>query len=72
MCVCGPCSGRERGDALDGHVCESGQDIGEVVAHRNAEPAAAFDDGQDGGDAWSGLRAADMDPVGSAKGHGPH
>jgi len=71
VCLYRPCRGRESGDALDGHVGESGQDGGEVVAHRNAEPAAAFDDGEDGGDTRSGLRAADMDPVGTAKGDSP-
>jgi hypothetical protein len=40
----GPCSGRERGDALDGRVSEAGQDFGQIIAHRKLEPAAAFDD----------------------------
>ena len=59
------------GEALDGCIGESGQDGGEVVAHRNAEPAAAFDDGEDCGHARSDLLAADVDPVGSAQGECP-
>ena len=58
-----PGSGREFDYALDGHVTESGQDLGEVVAYPDVEPAAAFDDGEDGGHARSSLWAADVDPV---------
>jgi hypothetical protein len=62
----------EFGNALYGRVAEAGQDLGEVVPYPDLKPAAAFDDGQDGGNAWSSLWAADMDPVGSAKGDWPH
>ena len=51
------------GEALDGCIGESGQDVSEVVAHRDTEPAASFDDEHHGSDTPSGLRAADMDPV---------
>lgn len=30
-------------DALDGCVCETGQNVGEVIAYRDFEPAAAFE-----------------------------
>ena len=40
----GPCSGSERGDALEGRVSKAGQDIGQVVAHRKLELAAGNDE----------------------------
>jgi hypothetical protein len=62
----GPCVGCEIGDAL--HLCigESGQDVSEAGAHRDFEPTAAFDHGEDRGHTRSGLLAADVDPVFSA------
>jgi hypothetical protein len=45
--VCGAGGGFDLCDALDGLVRESWQDVGQVVAHGDLEPAAAFDDGED-------------------------
>ena len=44
------------GDALDGRVGEPGEDGAEVVAHRDLEPAAAFNHRQDGGQEQAGHR----------------
>ena len=41
----------EFGDALDGRVGEPREDGAEVLAHRDLEPAAAFNHRQDGGHA---------------------
>jgi hypothetical protein len=54
-----PCGGSEFGGALDGRVGEAGQDVGEVVAHRNLEPSAAFDHREDRRHARSSLFAAE-------------
>ena len=40
-------------DALKGCVCESGESLGEVVAHWDLESAAALNDGEDCRDAWA-------------------
>ena len=37
--VCSPSGGGEIGDALDGHIGESRQDVSEIVAERDLEPA---------------------------------
>src|ERR1035438_10711077 len=63
-----PCGRREIGDELDGHVCQSGQDLMKVFADRDAKPAAALNHGEDRGHTWSGLLAADVDPVFSTLG----
>jgi len=60
---CDPCGRCEIGDLLNGLVGKSGQDLIQVVADRDPEPAAAFNHGEDGGNTRSGLLAADMDPV---------
>jgi hypothetical protein len=59
-------------DALEWRVCKSWKDVGEVITDRDIEPAAAFNTGEDCRDAWAGVFAADMDPVGSAQGDGTH
>src|SRR5579863_754703 len=69
---CGPGGGGKVRDSLKGRVGKPRQDVGEVIAHRDFEPATAFDDRHDRGYAWSGLLASDMDPVASANGDGPH
>ena len=56
--------------ALDWRVCKSWKDVGEVITDRDVEPAAAFNNGEDCRDAWAGVFAADMDPVGAAQGDG--
>jgi len=60
---CSPCGRCELGDLLNGLVGKSGQDLVQVVADRDSEPAAAFDHGEDRGHTRPGLLAADMDPV---------
>src|SRR6266567_1498794 len=69
---CGPGSRGKVSEVLKGRVRESGQDVGEVVAHRDFEPAAAFDHGEDSGYARSGLFTADVDPVFSTQGYAAH
>jgi len=60
---CDPCGRREIGDLLNGLVGKSWQDLVQVVADRDPEPAAAFNHGEDRGHTRPGLLAADMDPV---------
>src|ERR1017187_10879106 len=67
-----PGFGRESGDVLYGCVGETGQDVGQILAHWDGEPAAAFDNGENGGHARAGLRAADMDPVLAPSRHRTH
>ena len=61
-----PCGRCEIGDLLNGPVGKSWQDLIQVVADRDPEPAA-FDHGEDRGHTRSGLLAADVDPVFSAR-----
>src|ERR1700677_2905807 len=58
--------------ALEWRVRKPWKDVGEVITDRDVEPAAAFNNGEDGSDAWAGVFAADMDPVGAAQGDGTH
>lgn len=53
-------------DALNGCVCKSGQDVGEVIADRDLEPSTTFHNREDGGYARPSLFAADVGPVGAA------
>jgi hypothetical protein len=69
LALCGRC---KIGDVLDGPFVKPGEDIGEVVADRYAEPAATFDHREDRGHAWSGLLTADVDPIFSTGGDGAH
>jgi hypothetical protein len=46
-----------------GVLASPGEDGAEVVAHRDLEPAAAFNHRQDGGHTRPSLLAADVDPV---------
>jgi hypothetical protein len=52
-------------DALNGCVCKSGQDVGEVIADRDLEPSTTFHNREDGGYARPSLFAADVDPAGA-------
>src|ERR1700733_11789744 len=65
------CRGKFCG-ALEWRVCKSWKDSGQVITDRDVEPAAAFNNGEDCCDAWAGVFAADMDPVGAAQGDGTH
>ena len=49
-------------------VRESGEDLGEVIAHRDFEAAATFDHGDDSGYTRPGRFAPDVDPVAAAEG----
>ena len=60
---CDPYGRCEVGDLLNGLVGKSWQDLVQVVANRDHEPAAAFNHGEDRGHTRSGLLAADVDPV---------
>ena len=60
---CGPGCGSKVCDALKPCVRKPGQDVGEVIAHRDFEAAATFDHGDDSGHARSGGFAPDVDPV---------
>jgi hypothetical protein len=59
-------------DALEWCVCKSWKDVGDVITAREVEPAAAFNNGEDRRDAWAGVFAVDMDPVGPAQGDRTH
>ena len=63
--------GCEFGEALDGAVGEAGEHVGQVFADGYAEPAAALDDGEDGGDFWAGLLASQVQPVLPSDGDSP-
>ena len=39
---------------LYGRVGQTGQDVGQIFSHRDGEPAAAFDNGENGGHARAG------------------
>ncbi len=54
---------------MNGSFGETGEDRRQVFAHRDVDPSAGFDDGEDGGDFGSGLLAADMDPVFATERH---
>lgn len=70
--VCGPSGRGDVCDAVNGSVCEAGQDVGQVVADRDLEPSTAFHNREDGSYPWPSLLAADMDPVGAANGDWAH
>ncbi len=67
-----PCGRCEIGDLLNGLVVKSWQDLVQVVANRDPEPAAALNHGDDRGHTRSGLLAADLDPVFSAQRYAAH
>ena len=60
------------GKAMDGSFGETGEDRGQVLAHRDVHPSAGFDDGEDGGDFGPGLLAADVNPVFATERYGAH
>ena len=68
----GRCGGGKFIEAVDGVVSESWQDRCQIVADRQPESAATLDYGEDGGDLWSSLCAADVDPVFSSDRDGAH
>jgi hypothetical protein len=58
-----PTGGRELGDPIDREVCQARQSRAKVVADGDLQPTTGFDDREDRGDAWSGILAAEVDPV---------
>ena len=58
-----PTGGRELSDPIDREVCQARQSRAKVVADGDLQPTTGFDDGEDRGDAWSGILAAEVDPV---------
>jgi hypothetical protein len=71
-CLAAQAAGVSSAMLLDWLVRKSWKDVGEVITDREFEPTAAFNNGEDGRDAWSSVFAADVDPVGSAQGDGTH
>ena len=67
-----PCGGRELWQALDGCIGESWQHGGEIFTDEYVDSSGGFDDGQDGGHAWSCFYMSDVDPVAAAKCDGAH
>ena len=64
--------GGEFDERLDGAVSESGEDVGQVAAYGDIEPAAAFDNREDGSDLRSSFFASQVQPVTSSDRNGPH
>ncbi|HSY71364.1 MAG TPA: hypothetical protein VK798_03950 [Alloacidobacterium sp.] len=67
----GVCHRSEFGQVLDGAVGEARQHIGQVLADRHTEFAAALDDAEDGGDFGAGFLAADVQPIPPADRNSP-
>ena len=63
--------GCEFGEALDGAVGEAGEHVGEVFSDGDAEAATALDHGEDGGDFWTCLFTAQVQPVLPSDGDSP-
>src|ERR1035441_1638650 len=68
----GPGGGCEICDAADGCVGQSWQDVGEVIAHGDLEPTAAFDNREDCSHSWPCLFASDVDPIFPTHGYRAH
>ncbi len=68
----GPSGGREFWQALDGCVGKPGQHGGEILTDGDVDSSGGFDDGQDGGHAWSGFHMCDVGPVAAARRDGAH
>ena len=59
-------------EGLDGAVSQAGQDVSQVVADGDFEPAATFDHRQNCRHASSRLLASYMDPIFPAKSYRAH
>jgi hypothetical protein len=68
----GPRSGSKVWEALDREIGKPRENRGQIVAHWEFQPAAAFRDRENGRDLLSRLWTADVYPVLSAQGHGTH
>src|SRR5664280_989249 len=67
-----PRSGSTVWEALDREIGKPGENRGQVVAHWEFQPAAAFHDRQNRRNLGSRLWTADVYPVLSAQSHGTH
>jgi len=67
-----PPSGSELWEALDREICKPGENRGQVVAHKEFQPAAAFYDRQNRCNLGSRLWTANVYLVLPAHGHGTH
>ena len=64
---CKPSGGRELGDPIDWEVSQARQDRAKIVANRDFESSAGFDDRDDGCNARSSFLASDVYPVAASK-----
>ena len=67
-----PRSGSKVCEALDRAIGEPGEKRGQVFAHGEFQPAAAFHDRQNRRDLWPRLWAAYVYPILTTKSHGTH
>ena len=67
-----PRSGSKVWEALDRKIGKPGENCGQVVAHREFQPAAAFHDRENRRNLGSRLWTADVYPVLPAQCHGTH
>jgi hypothetical protein len=67
-----PCSWSEVWEALDREIGEPGKNRGEIVAHREFQPSAAFHDREDRRNLRSRMQTADVHPVLSSQSHSTH
>ena len=67
-----PSCRRELCDPIDREVGQAGQDRAKIVANRDFQSPAGFDDRDYSRDARSGLLASDVDPVTAAQGQWAH
>ena len=67
-----PRSGSKVWEVLDRAISESGKNHGQVVAHWDFQPAAAFHDREDGRNLRSRLWTADVYPVLPAQSNRTH
>src|ERR1700724_55182 len=67
-----PSCRRELRDPIDREVGQAGQDRAKIVANRDFQSPAGFDDRDYSRDARSGLLASDVDPVTAAPGQRAH
>jgi hypothetical protein len=58
-----PRSGSKVWEALDGEIGKPGENSGQIVAHWEFQPAAAFHDRENRRNLGSRLWTADVDPV---------
>ncbi len=67
-----PPSGSKVWEAPDREIGKPGENRGKVIAHRDLQPTAAFDDRENRRNLRSRLWAADVQPILSTQCHGTH